>query len=215
MFAFTHLVFMGVSGCGKTTAAQLAAELTGWPYAEADDFHPKANIDKMSAGHPLDDDDRRPWLEAMRDWMSQRAAEGGAVAGGGAIAEGSGSAGSLDDAGRTAERPGSIVTCSALKRRYRDILREADGRVVFVHLHGDASIIEGRLAHRTGHFMPASLLPSQYADLEQLGADEDGVTVDLAGTPREIVDAGFAHVGMDPAGGATTDTDAAGNEVAR
>lgn len=187
---------MGVSGCGKTTAAQLAADLTGWPYAEADDFHPQANIDKMASGHPLDDDDRRPWLESMRDWMSRQAREAGQ--------------GQRDDARAPAAGPvGSIVTCSALKWIYRDILRQAEGRVVFVHLYGDASVIEERLRHRTGHFMPSSLLPSQYADLEQLGEDEDGVTVDLALTPREIVDAGFAYAGID------LDEIAAAKEAAR
>mgnify|MGYP002724249365 CR=1 FL=1 len=177
-----HLVFMGVSGCGKTTAAELAADLTGWPYAEADEFHPQANIDKMASGHPLDDDDRRPWLEAMRDWMTDRATEGTSA--------------------------GTVVTCSALKRSYRDILRGAEGRVVFVHLYGEASVIEERLAHRKGHFMPASLLPSQYADLEQLQDDEDGVTVDLARTPREIVDAGLAHAGIAPSQSESDEKDA-------
>lgn len=172
MNPFIHLVFMGVSGCGKTAAAELAADLTGWPHAEADEFHPQANIEKMASGHPLDDDDRRPWLEAMRDWMTDRATEGTSA--------------------------GTVVTCSALKRPYRDILRGAEGRVVFVHLYGEASVIEERLAHCKGHFMPASLLPTQYADLEQLQDDEDGVTVDLAGTPHEIVDAGLDYAGIAP-----------------
>lgn len=172
---------MGVSGSGKTTAAELAAELTGWPYAEADEFHPRANIEKMSAGHPLNDDDRKPWLESIRDWLTEQ--EQAANSGGG-------------DGGSADASAGTIVTCSALKRSYRDILREARGRVVFVHLHGEASDIVDRLAHRKGHFMPPSLLPSQYADLEQLGDDEDGITVDLNATPGEIVDAGLDFAGI-------------------
>src|SRR5690606_25924853 len=104
-----HLVLMGVSGSGKTTLARELEERLGWPYAEADEFHPEANIAKMSAGTPLTDDDRRPWLEAMRDWLTAQTR-----------------------AGRS-----SVVTCSALRRAYRDLLRTAEGRVRFVHLTED------------------------------------------------------------------------------
>lgn len=161
-----HLVFMGVSGCGKSTAAALAAGRLGRPLAEADDFHPAANIEKMAAGRPLDDADRAPWLAALRDRMAEVGA------------------------------PGAVVTCSALKRAYRDTLREAPGRVFFVHLAGSRELIGARLAARTGHFMPADLLGSQYADLEPLAADEDGVTLDVAAAPGELVDAALAAAGL-------------------
>ncbi|WP_265521757.1 gluconokinase [Oerskovia flava] len=150
---------MGVAGSGKTTVAALLAERTGRPYAEADEFHPQANIDKMSAGTPLTDQDRWPWLEQMRDWLTEQA-----------------------DAGTSA-----VVTCSALRRSYRDLLREAHGRVRFVHLAGTVEMIAERMQRRTGHFMPPSLLPSQLATLEPLDDDEDGLTIDVRLTPEEIV----------------------------
>lgn len=165
-----HLVVMGVAGCGKTTAAQLMAERLGWIGAEADEFHPTANIAKMASGVPLDDDDRWPWLRAIRDWMSEQ-----------------------DAAGRD-----SVVTCSALKRHYRDVLRQASGRVRFVHLDGTVDLIGDRLEKRTKHFMPAGLLPSQFAILEPLDADEDGVVVPVSGTPDEIVDDALHRLGITP-----------------
>lgn len=155
-----HLVIMGVAGSGKTTVATLLAERTHRPYAEADEFHPQANIDKMSAGTPLTDEDRWPWLRAMRDWLDEQAAEGDSA----------------------------VVTCSALKHSYRDLLRTAHGRVRFVHLTGSAELLEDRMTHRSGHFMPASLLPSQLATLEPLAADEDGITLDVGAPPEELVD---------------------------
>ncbi|MBE7701599.1 gluconokinase [Oerskovia sp. Sa1BUA8] len=151
---------MGVAGSGKTTVATLLAERMGRPYAEADEFHPQANIDKMSAGTPLTDEDRWPWLRAMRDWLDQQAA---------------------DD--RSA-----VVTCSALKRSYRDLLRTAHGRVRFVHLTGSPELLAERMAQRSGHFMPTSLLPSQLATLEPLADDEDGITLDVGLAPAELVD---------------------------
>ena len=156
-----HLVLMGVSGCGKTTAALNLHNALGWPVAEADDFHPEANIDKMSRGIALTDEDRRPWLESMRDWMSDRAADG----------------------------VRTIVTCSALKRSYRDLLSGAQGRVFFIHLLAQADELQERMAHREGHFMPPSLLPSQLAALEPLCDDEDGVTVVSRVTPEETFEA--------------------------
>lgn len=156
-----HLVLMGVSGCGKTTAALNLHNALGWPVAEADDFHPKVNIDKMSRGVALTDEDRWPWLEALRDWMSARAAEG----------------------------VGTIVTCSALKRSYRDLLASAAGRVFFIHLVARTDELRERMTHREGHFMPSSLLPSQLADLEPLADDEDGVTVVSRATPEQTLDA--------------------------
>ncbi|MDR1187658.1 MAG: decarboxylating 6-phosphogluconate dehydrogenase [Bifidobacteriaceae bacterium] len=161
-------VFMGVSGSGKTTAGALMAGRLGWDFAEADDFHPPANVAKMSAGTPLDDQDRWPWLQALRDWIDSELA-----------------------AGRRA-----VMTCSALKREYRDLLR-APG-VVFVHMAGSPRTVEERLGARTGHFMPASLLASQYADLEQLDPDEDYVVVDLdrGQTPSQEVDFVIEALGL-------------------
>jgi carbohydrate kinase (thermoresistant glucokinase family) len=142
-------IFMGVAGSGKTTAGALMASRLGWDFAEADDFHPAANVAKMSAGVPLDDQDRLPWLHDLREWIDQVIATG---------------------------RHG-IVTCSALKRSYRDLLR-APG-VVFVHMSGSPATIEARLGARQGHFMPPGLLASQFADLEEVDPDEDHVIVDL------------------------------------
>lgn len=156
-----HLVLMGVAGCGKTTAAQNLHDALGWPVAEADDFHPTANIAKMSAGTPLTDDDRWPWLEALRGWMNSQAAV----------------------STRT------IVTCSALKRSYRDLLSRADGRVFFIHLVAEHDELVHRMEHREGHFMPSTLLPSQFATLEPLAPDEDGVTVVSRSTPEETFEA--------------------------
>ena len=156
-----HLVLMGVAGCGKTTAADNLHRALGWPVAEADEFHPAANIAKMSRGVPLTDEDRWPWLESMRDWMSARAAEG----------------------------VKTIVTCSALKRSYRDLLSRADGRVFFIHLIAQPDELRERMSQRAGHFMPSALLPSQFADLEPLADGEDGVTVASRATPEETFDA--------------------------
>nr|WP_043346415.1 gluconokinase [Beutenbergia cavernae] len=150
---------MGVAGSGKTTVAQGLAAGLGWTYAEADDFHPPANVAKMAAGTPLTDDDRAPWLQAIRDWMTEQ-----------------------HEAGRR-----TIVTCSALRRPYRDVLRQARGAVVFVHLRGSAATIAERMERRTDHFMPPSLLPSQFATLEPLADDEAGVVIDVDDTAAEIV----------------------------
>ena len=153
-----HVVVMGISGSGKTTIATALAERLGWTFAEADEFHPAANIAKMSAGTPLTDDDRWPWLEAMRDWMGGEAR-----------------------AGRS-----TVVTCSALKRSYRDLLDSAEGDVRFVHLSGDTELILERMKTRSGHFMPASLLPSQISTLEPLDDGERGLTLENTGTPDEV-----------------------------
>ncbi|KUF13532.1 gluconokinase [Streptomyces silvensis] len=155
----THVVVvMGVAGTGKTTVGPLLAARLGVPYAEGDDFHPEANIAKMSAGTPLTDEDRMPWLDAIGEWAHGRAGLGG------------------------------VVSSSALKRAYRDRLRAAAPGLVFVHLTGDRALIEDRMSHREGHFMPTKLLDSQFATLQPLGADEAGVGVDVAGTPEEIAD---------------------------
>ncbi|WP_411120765.1 gluconokinase [Streptomyces sp. x-19] len=152
------IVVMGVAGTGKTTIGPLVADALGVPYAEGDDFHPPANIAKMSAGVPLDDADRGPWLDAIGAWAHGRAGHGG------------------------------VVSCSALKRAYRDRLRAAAPGVVFLHLAGDRALIEARMAERKGHFMPTALLDSQFATLEPLGPDEAGVAVDVSGTPEQIAD---------------------------
>ena len=150
------VVVMGVAGTGKTTIGPLLAARLGVPYAEGDDFHPPANIAKMTAGTPLTDEDRWPWLDAIGDWAHGRAGLGG------------------------------VVSSSALKRSYRDRLRAAAPGVVFVHLTGSRELIEDRMSHREGHFMPTALLDSQFATLQPLEPDEAGVAVDVAGSPEEI-----------------------------
>jgi len=150
------VVVMGVAGTGKTTIGPLLATRIGVPYAEGDDFHPPANIAKMSAGVPLTDEDRWPWLDAIGAWAHGRAGLGG------------------------------VVSSSALKRAYRDRLRAEAPGVVFVHLAGDRALIEDRMAHRQGHFMPTTLLDSQFATLQPLEPDEAGVVVDVSGSPEEI-----------------------------
>lgn len=167
-----HLVIMGVSGSGKTTMARLLEARLGWPYAEADEFHPQANIDKMTAGTPLTDEDRWPWLEAMRAWLTEQAR-----------------------AGRS-----TIVTCSALRLAYRDVLREAEGRVRFVHLTAAPEVIAPRLGTRAGHFMPPTLLPSQFATLEPLVEGEDGVVVVVDVPPDEVADRALATLGISAGG---------------
>lgn len=150
-----HLVIMGVSGSGKTTVAVLVAARLGLPMGEGDDFHPPANVAAMAAGRPLTDADRAPWLAAIRAWITAR-----------------------DEVGES-----TVVTCSALRRAYRDRLREGPGRVRFVHLDVPEPVLERRLAERHGHFMPASLLESQLDTLEALEPDEDGVVVRVSGSP--------------------------------
>lgn len=150
------IVVMGVSGSGKTTVGTALAEELGVDYAEADSFHPKENIDKMTSGRPLTDTDRRPWLRSIARWIREHAEAGG------------------------------VVTCSALKRDYRDVLRTG-GEVWFLHLHGDRELLASRMRTRSGHFMPVSLLESQLADLEPLTADEHGLTVDVAAAPESIL----------------------------
>jgi len=146
----TILVVMGVSGSGKSTLAGVLAGRLGWALEEGDDLHPAANVAKMEAGIPLTDEDRRPWLELIREWIVAK-----------------------QDAGE----PG-IVTCSALRRSYREIL--ARPGVEFVHLEGTRHDLAERLGRRLGHFMPASLLDSQLDTLEPLGPDEAGFVVDAA-----------------------------------
>jgi gluconokinase len=150
-------VVIGVSGTGKTTVARLLAEKLDLPFTDADDLHPPHNIAKMSAGIPLDDADRRPWLESVGDLLCRRAAAG----------------------------TGCVVACSALKRRYRDALRAACPSIFFLQLTIDHETLAQRLADRTGHFMPPSLLDSQLAELEPLQSDEHGASLD--GRPAQDV----------------------------
>jgi gluconokinase len=151
------LVLMGVSGCGKSTVAALLSGQLGWDFKEGDSLHPQANVDKMAAGHPLDDEDRWPWLDKVAEWIDER----------------------LD------EHQNGIVTCSALKRSYRAKL--ARPGVIFVYLAGNQETIAARLAKRQGHFMPPALLASQFADLEEPGPDEAALTVSIGPPPGEIV----------------------------
>jgi gluconokinase len=164
----TALVVMGPSGVGKSTTAEALAAALGWPFAEADRFHSAANIAKMTAGVPLDDADRGPWLAEIRDWITAQAAAG----------------------------QSTVLTCSALKHRYRDVLRESRARVRFVALTADPALVASRLAHRSGHYMPATLLQSQFDALEPLGPDEDGVTVTVDVPPPAVVARVLERLGL-------------------
>jgi len=154
-----HLVVMGVSGTGKSTVGRTLADHLGRPFLEGDEFHPEGNVDKMSAGIALVDDDRWPWLEIVRDAMSAHAAAG----------------------------TSTVVACSALRRTYRAVLRGAQGRVRFVLLDVPGDVLRERMANRRDHWMPPSLLECQLSILEALQADEDGVTVPVAGPPHVVV----------------------------
>lgn len=149
------IVVIGVSGTGKSTVAQLLAERLDIPFAEADDFHPPANIAKMLAGVPLDDSDRRPWLESIGRRLHEYEAAG----------------------------TGCLAACSALKRRYRDTLRAACPDIFFLHLTADRQLLADRIGHRADHFMPEALLDSQLATLEPLEPDEWGATLEAGPTP--------------------------------
>jgi len=140
---------MGVSGSGKSTVGAALAQRLRVPFADADDFHPPANITMMTAGQALDDHDRHPWLETIGEWLAEH------------------------------EENGGVMSCSALKRKYRDQLRHHEPRTQFLLLHGSLEVITRRQASRPGHFMPASLLQSQFDTLEPLEPDENGVVVDV------------------------------------
>ena len=169
-----HVVVMGVAGAGKTTVSSALAERLGWVLAEADEFHPQANIDKMTSGVPLTDDDRWPWLRSIRDWMTAQSAAGNST----------------------------VLTCSALKRSYRRLLADADGRVIFAHLDGSPELLAERMASRAGHFMPTGLLPSQLATLEPLTADEyatGSIRLDISQAPESLVNAVVATLHLSAA----------------
>lgn len=153
------VVVMGVSGAGKSTVGQAIADALGLPFADADDFHPEANIAKMSRGESLNDDDRWPWLAAIGEHL-------------------------VAHRGR-----GCVVTCSALKRIYRDALRQAAPDLRLVFLTGDAALVAARQAARQGHFMPASLVASQFATLEPPAADEAAITLDVGAAPVALATA--------------------------
>ncbi|GAA4028699.1 gluconokinase [Arthrobacter methylotrophus] len=166
------LVVMGVSGSGKSTVAALLAGRLGWAFEEGDALHPQTNIDKMAAGHPLTDEDRYPWLEKVADWVDQRFDHG----------------------------ENGVVTCSALKQSYRNIINRRDSGVFFVFLSGTPETISARLAERHGHFMPASMLGSQFADLEELSPGEPGIRIDVGPAPGVIAQEIMDKFGLRPSG---------------
>jgi gluconokinase len=151
---------MGVAGAGKSSVMAALALRLQWPTLEGDDLHPPANVAKMAAGVPLTDEDREPWLEAVAAWIGDQ----------------------------ERARRSSLVTCSALRRRYREVLRRGHPWIWFVHLAAPEAVLRARIDTRSGHYMPASMLDSQLATLEPLGADEPGSTVEALGTPSEIAD---------------------------
>jgi carbohydrate kinase (thermoresistant glucokinase family) len=155
------LLVMGVSGSGKTTVGKALAGALAWPFQEGDDLHPPANIAKMAAGQPLTDDDRAPWLAAIARWLDGQAIRG---------------------------EPG-VITCSALKRAYRDTLRKDRPQLWLVFLEGSRSVLAERLARRHGHFMPPSMLDSQLADLETPGEDEPVIDIDIEAPVEDQVSA--------------------------
>ena len=152
------VVVFGVSGAGKTTIGKLLADDLGWQFYEADDFHPRANIEKMRNGLPLTDADRGPWLERLREQITRS----------------------------LAAKENAVVACSALKRKYRERLHVSND-VKFVFLRGDYALIEKQLRRRSGHFMNPALLKSQFTDLDEPASNEDVLTIDLGRTPQELV----------------------------
>jgi carbohydrate kinase (thermoresistant glucokinase family) len=153
-----HLVVMGVSGCGKTSVGRQVAQALGIEFIEGDELHPPRNVALMAAGTPLTDDDRADWLATIAHRLGQAHADG----------------------------RGLVVSCSALKRRYRDVLRASCPDLRFVHLHGSAALLHQRMSARTGHYMPPSLLDSQLATLEPPAADEGAISVDISPSPDQV-----------------------------
>jgi gluconokinase len=161
---------MGVAGVGKSSVMEALAERLRWPTAEGDELHPASNVAKMAGGIPLTDADRAPWLERVAAWIGER----------------------------EAERSSSIVTCSALRRAYRDDLRRGHPSVWFVHLVAPEEVIATRMEHRGGHFMPPSMLSSQLETLEPLKPDEPGWAVDALASPGEIAERIITDLRLDP-----------------
>jgi gluconokinase len=166
------IIVMGVSGAGKTTIAAMLAMRLGWTYEDADWFHPPANVEKMHSGKPLTDEDRWPWLRAIAEFISRTQREGGHA----------------------------VIACSALKRAYRDVLIGGRRDVRLVYLRGEPDLIARRMALRHGHFMPPSLLESQFATLEEPDEDENAIVVSIEPRPREIVESIVATLGHKSAG---------------
>ncbi|MGE5829346.1 MAG: gluconokinase [Micromonosporaceae bacterium] len=154
------VLVMGVSGSGKSTVGRLLARRLGWPFLDADDLHPAANIARMTAGIPLADADREPWLRSIADWLARGHADG---------------------------EP-AILACSALKRRYRDQLRAAAPGLRVVYLAAEPDVLRQRVAHRPGHFFPVRLFENQLRDLEVPGPDEAPIVVHANNLPEKIVD---------------------------
>jgi len=153
------VVVMGVSGCGKSTLGQALAQALGVPYIEGDELHPPRNVALMAAGTPLTDADRAGWLDVIGERLAQARTHG----------------------------TGAVVTCSALRRIYRDRLRAASPGLRLVHLHGDPALLAERIGQRTGHYMPTTLLPSQLQTLEPPDPDEGAATLDIAQPPDALV----------------------------
>jgi gluconokinase len=162
------IVVMGVAGSGKSTIGVALARRLGWAFEDADRFHPASNVEKMSRGEPLTDDDRGPWLHAIAAWM----------------------------AGLRREGRCGIVACSALKRTYRQILVGGSADTRIVYLKGERDLIAARMAARTGHFMPVGLLDSQFRTLEEPGPDENPVVISIDAPPQAMVDEILSKLGL-------------------
>ncbi|MGV2984373.1 gluconokinase [Microbacterium sp. AGC85] len=165
-----NIVVMGVSGCGKSTVGSELAAKLHVAFVDADSLHPASNIEKMAAGIPLTDDDRWPWL----DEVGLRLLAG--------------------------SEPGIVIACSALRRSYRDWIRQTASGTVFIHLDGSREILAERMALRPGHFMPLSLLDSQIATLEPLEPDEAGLVLNIDATAEALVDDALAYLSTTRAG---------------
>lgn len=171
------VIVMGVTGCGKTTVGQLLAETLGWPFFDADDFHPTENVEKMRQGIPLDDSDRAPWLARLNTTLQQY----------------------------SRQPTGCVLACSALKKQYRTLLSEGLEHYRFVFLNGDFHTIQDRLSARVGHYMNPELLQSQFDALEEPSMDEQAVRVHVGDTPEKLLEKVLAllEIGI-PTGKETT-----------